>query len=262
MKCFSWNVNGIRAVERKGALQEFIEKYTPDVLMLQEIKAQIEKLSSDLTSPRGYTAFYLCAKKPGYSGVSIWIKDTFEAKSISGMKGWVDDEGRVLRVDVGEYSFVNVYVPNGGKSDNAYKEKFKFLTLLGKYFHTLELNKRICILGGDFNVARSDIDVDDPDRHRNNTCFRADIKEHFGKILDEGLVDVYRKKYPKRLGAYTWWQNFDLTLPKGIKPRELNKGFRLDYFFCSHKQIEKIKKVEILQEVFGSDHCPIYIELD
>ena len=162
------------------------------------------------------------------------------------MKGFTDKEGRVLSVDIDKnITLVSVYVPNGGKSEEAYKEKLKFYKLLTAHIKTLEKNKKTVILGGDFNCAEKEIDLAQPERHLNNVCFREDIRKEFKVFHKNKFIDVFRYFYPDKKDSYTYWDNFDFSLPKGKKPREINRGWRLDYFFVSEKNIKKVSSVEI-----------------
>ena len=263
MKIVSWNVNGIRAVYNKGALDDFIQNHKPDAIFFQEIKASIEKIPKELLKYKSYECFYHPAERPGYSGVAVWVKSKDKNKIIKkGMKGFTDKEGRVLSVDIDKnITLVSVYVPNGGKSEEAYKEKLKFYKLLTAHIKTLEKNKKTVILGGDFNCAEKEIDLAQPERHLNNVCFREDIRKEFEVFRKNKFIDVFRHFYPDKKDSYTYWDNFDFSLPKGKKPREINRGWRLDYFFVSEKNIKKVSSVEILDKVMGSDHCPVMITL-
>ena len=264
MKVATWNVNGLRAVERKGSLNEFISQHSPDVILLQEIKGKVEQFSNELIEKNEYEKIYHSAEKPGYSGVGVWVRSKYKLKeSKTGMPGYKDIEGRVLRVDIDckeKLSFVSVYVPNGGKSDKAYEDKLIFYKGLKKYLDDVRKSGRVCILGGDMNCAAEEIDLAQPERHSKNVCFTKEIRLEF-KVFDETMVDVFRHFFPEKEGSYTYWDNFDFSLQKGIRPREINRGWRLDYFFTHKKDLRFIKGIQILDEVLGSDHCPVLIEL-
>ena len=258
----SWNVNGIRAVHKKGALLNFLESVSPDVLLLQEIKGTVDKFPEELLDESKYKKFFHSAEKAGYSGVGIFVSKGQE-KNIQeftvGMTGFEDSEGRVARVDFKNgLTAISVYVPNGGKSEEAFQGKIGFFSFLRNYLNEIVDSGRSVIIGGDFNVARSEIDLASPEKKENNVCYRSEIREKMEILLDSGFVDTYRDKYPDKEGAYTYWDNFDFSIPRGVTPREINKGWRLDYFLSDKKT--KIKNPQILQEFMGSDHCPISIE--
>ena len=264
MKIATWNVNGIRAVHRKGSLDDFIGKYSPDIILLQEIKGTPDKFPDELVEEDKYKKIYHSAERPGYSGVGVWVNNKYKIKNFSkGMPAYEDVEGRVLRVDIDaeeKLSFISVYVPNGGKSEEAYMGKLDFYKKLKEYLDSISKSGRVCVLGGDMNCAEEDIDLAQPERHTNNVCFTKEIRLKF-KILKETMVDVFRHFYPETGGSYTYWDNFDFSLPKGTKPREINRGWRLDYLFVHKKDLKFVGKIEILDEVFGSDHCPVLLEL-
>lgn len=261
MKIYSWNVNGLRAVHRKGALEEFLKTKKPDVLMLQEIKGKEEQFE-EIISASDYIKEFNSAEKPGYSGVSIWVKPEYKVEFKKGMPKWKDGEGRILKADIGKLSLITVYVPNGGKSEEAYADKLKFYKLLAAYSKDLQAKGQSVLIGGDFNVARSELDLAEPEKHRKHTHFNDEVRKHMEMIIESNMVDTYRSRNPKKEGAYTYWDNFDFALPRGTKPREINKGWRIDFFLADKKLDKKIKKVEISNKVMGSDHCPILVELD
>ena len=257
MKIFSWNVNGIRAVERKGSLETFISKCKPDVILFQEIKGKPEQFSEYLTQNTKYNQHYHPAEKAGYSGVGIWVDKTIGDVEIErGMKGWRDTEGRVITITLPQgISIVSVYVPNGGKSPEAHKDKLSFYPTLMKHLSSLET----FVIGGDFNCALNEIDLAEPERHKNTIGFLPEERQELGKYFDNGFVDTFRSRNPKKQ-QYTYWDNFDFKY-KGKKPREINIGWRIDYMIVDEKTDKQIKKVTINDEIMGSDHCPISIEI-
>ena len=264
MKIYSWNVNGLRAVHNKGALESFIKKENPDVLLLQEIKAKEEQLDGALTDS-SFIRCYNPAEKAGYSGVAIWVhprnKKIF-GEFLKGMPRWKDGEGRVAQCVLANKTVIlSVYVPNGGKSEQAYGEKLEFFTLLASYAKKMQKEGYRVIVGGDFNVARSELDLAEPEKHRNHTHFNDEVRAHMEKLTDAGLIDSYRVRYPEKEGAYSYWDNFSFSLPRGTTPRDVNKGWRLDYLMVDSVTNEHIKEVHIHQNIFGSDHCPVSVWL-
>lgn len=265
MKIYSWNVNGLRAAHNKGALEKFIKKEDPDVILFQEIKAKEDKLPEELKDDT-FLRYYNSAEKAGYSGVAIWIhprnKKIFKGFK-KGMPGWNDEEGRVA---VGEFSngviVISVYVPNGGKSDEHYQEKLNFFKLLTRYVKRLHKSGKSVIVGGDFNVARSELDLSNPDKYREHTHFNEEIRASAEQIIEKAeMIDSYRERNLKKEGAFSYWDNFSFSLPKGVRPRDVNEGWRLDYLFVTQDINKKIKKATIHQGILGSDHCPISIHL-
>ena len=262
MKIYSWNVNGIRAVHKKGALSEFIKKEKPDVFLIQEIKGTPDKFDEEIIEEGEYKKFFNPAEKAGYSGVSVWSKAEIEGFE-KGMKGWKDGEGRVARVNLKNNLVVfSVYVPNGGKSEEAYKEKLKFLSLLSKNIRDLVKDGKKVLVGGDFNVARDELDLAQPEKFKDHTHFNPEVREHIEKVIQKDFIDTYRERNPKKEGAYTYWDNFDFSLPRGTKPREVNRGWRLDYLVADKKLNKSIVSATIHNKIMGSDHCPISVEIN
>ena len=264
MKIYAWNVNGLRAVHNKGALETFVKKENPDIILFQEIKVKEEQLDESLTDDT-YIRFYNPAEKAGYSGVAIWVhprnKKIFKGFS-KGMPGWKDGEGRVAQCEMKDGTvIVSVYVPNGGKSDEAYKEKLSFYKLLASYAKKKQKEGNRIIIGGDFNVARSELDLAEPEKHRDHTHFNDEVRAYMEKLTEAGLTDTFRVRNPDREGAYSYWDNFSFSLPRGVKPRDVNKGWRLDYMMVDPATDEKIKDARIHTDIFGSDHCPVSVRL-
>lgn len=264
MKIYSWNVNGIRAVHTKGALAQFIKKEDPDIVLLQETKAREEQLPEELHN-QNYTSFYHAAEKAGYSGTAVWvhIRNKKITKGFTkGMPKWRDTEGRIVQCELTDKRVViGVYVPNGGKSEEAYQEKLQFLSTLAAYAEKLQKDGYQVIIGGDFNVARSELDLAKPEKHRNHIHFNHEVRSHMEQLIAAGLTDTYRTRNPDEVGAYTYWDNFSFSLPRGTKPRDVNEGWRLDYLLVDSKTDKKIKQAKIHQNIFGSDHCPVSVVL-
>ncbi|MDH5718221.1 MAG: exodeoxyribonuclease III [Spirochaetia bacterium] len=257
MKLISWNVNGIRAVERKGEIQALLEKEKPELIFLQEIKAKFDQLTSNLTNHNEYFQHYHSAEKPGYSGVGVWLlkkKFSENYEIISGMPKWKDTEGRVIRVDIKNYTFLGIYFPNGGKSHEAWLEKLKFYDHYLNYINDLRKLGRTIIWAGDLNVAHNEIDLARPKENENNIGFRPEEREWMNKVTKNDWIDCFRYFYPEKV-SYTWWQ-------LQTKARERNVGWRIDYFLSDKKIIKKIKNIHHLENQMGSDHCPIVLEVD
>lgn len=256
MKLASWNVNGIRAVERKGNLAEFLES-NYDVIFFQETKARSEQLSKDLTESPGYFQHYHSAEKAGYSGVGLWLrKQKFDNEKLeihTGMPKFQDTEGRIIGFSYGKLSCFGVYFPNGGKSHEAWLGKLDFYKLFLRYMNQLIAKGQSVIWCGDLNVAHNPIDLARPTQNEKNIGFLPEERSWVDKVLDSGYKDVFRSTYPEEV-SYTWWD-----MP--TRARERNVGWRIDYFMVSDDLFDKVTQVAHLNDQMGSDHCPVSCEL-
>ena len=264
MKIFSWNVNGIRSVHKKGLFLPFIEKYQPDILCLQETKAEKGQAEIDLS---GYEEYWNSAEKKGYSGTAIFTKIKPIAvingipEEICKKHGLVADgygdprtEGRVIAAEYKDFFVVTVYTPNAKDDLSRVPLRHKkwdpaFLA----YCKELEKKKPV-IFCGDLNVAHTPDDLARPKQNEGLKGFTLEEREGFQKFLDAGFVDTFRI-FHQGNGHYTWWSHF-------ANARERNIGWRIDYFLVSKILAKKIKKAEIYPDVTGSDHCPTSIEFD
>jgi len=248
MKIISWNVNGIRAVLKKGFLDWFL-KEKPDILCIQETKAQKEQIQ--VTTP-GYKQYIFSAEKKGYSGTAVFTK--LEPLSIQYGIGLDehDKEGRVLTLEFDEFFLVNVYTPNSqrGLTRLDYRQEWdkEFLKFLTK----LELGKPVVVCG-DMNVAHKEIDLARPKDNVKNAGFTPEERAGFDKYIEAGFVDTFRE-FNKEPGEYSWWLYM-------FNARAKNIGWRIDYFLVSKLLRPELKDGFILQDVMGSDHCPVGIEL-
>jgi len=263
MKLVSWNVNGIRAVHRKELFEPFVKQLNPDVILLQETKAQQEQSEVDLPE---YEEYWNSAEKKGYSGTAIFTKikpisvlldfPTFLVKQFKIKNDGYGDpntEGRVMALEFKDFYVVNVYTPNS-------KEDLSRLSLRHKqwdpaflaYCKELEKKKPV-IFGGDLNVAHTEDDLARPKDNVGNKGFTKEEREGIDNALGEGFIDSLRL-FEKGNGHYSWWSHW-------AKARERNVGWRIDYFFVSKKLAKKVKKAAIHKDILGSDHCPISIEI-
>ena len=262
MKIFSWNVNGLRAVLGKGALQAFIEKYQPDILCLQETKAKQGQAEVDLPE---YEEIWNSAERAGYSGTAIFTKQKPLSvrygfnDSQNAFAGWEDafgdarTEGRVLTAEFENFYLIDVYVPNE-KDDlgrMAYRESVWDKALL-EYMKQLDALKPV-IVCGDFNVAHEEIDLARPAQNEGHAGFTKSGRQGMTNFLSNGFIDTWRELHPGEQ-KYSWW-----SYRGGARQR--NVGWRIDYFLASERLREQIKNAEICNEVMGSDHCPIMLEL-
>lgn len=246
-KYISWNVNGLRAVIKKGFL-EYIEEQNPDIIGLQEIKLSEGQL--DLEIP-GYNMYYNYAERKGYSGTAIFTKE----KPINVTYGIGieehDNEGRVITAEFSEYYFVTVYTPNS--KDKLLRLDYRMIweDEFLKYLKNLEKSKPI-IVCGDLNVAHKEIDLKNPKTNTRNPGFTIEERNKFTNLLDSGFIDTFRYFYPDKEFAYSWWSY------RG-NARKNNTGWRIDYFCVSESLKNRITDAEIQSNIEGSDHCPVVL---
>ena len=248
MKFISWNVNGFRAVLGKGFADIFNE-LDADFFALQETKMQ--EGQADF-SPEGYHAFWFSAEKKGYSGTAIFAKNA-PLSVAYGINGKHNDEGRVLTLEYDKFYFVNAYVPNAQDGLRRIDYRMEFEDDMREYLLSLEEKKPI-IYCGDLNVAHNEIDLKNPKTNVGNPGFSDEERAKMTELLGAGFIDSFRYQNPDKV-KYSWWSY-------RMKARERNVGWRIDYFVISPKLADKIITTDILNEVFGSDHCPVSIELD
>ncbi len=253
MKIISWNVNGIRAADRKG-LFEWIKKEAPDILCLQEIKAQPEQVSPHLRNMPGYNIFLNSAERKGYSGVATFTKEKpTDVKKGFGIEKF-DNEGRTLITEFPSFTLFNIYFPNGKKNQERLDYKLDFYdTFLGYADNLMAIGKNIVVCG-DFNTAHKEIDLARPKENEKFSGFLPIERAWIDTFTDHEYVDTFRH-FNKEPEQYTWW---DLK----SRARERNIGWRIDYFFVNKAFIPNVKKAFIMQDVMGSDHCPIGIEIE
>ena len=260
MKIYSWNVNGLRAVINKGAFEEFIKTADPDILCIQETKAKQGQAEIDLPE---YEELWNSAERPGYSGTAIFtkVKPLAVFNNLSTLTAAADEfgdpakEGRVLTAEFEKFYLVNVYTPNSKHSLERLKLREKtwdpeFLN----YLKQLEAKKPVVVCG-DFNAAHTVIDLARPEDNEENAGYTIEERRGIDNIVNAGFVDTFRALHPKETGRYPWW-----TFRAGARIR--NIGWRIDYFFVSKNLFNKVKSAEIHEQILGSDHCPISIELE
>jgi len=249
MKIISWNVNGLRSVYQKGALK--IDQIGADILCLQEIKASKEQLDPELVSPKGYYSYFNPAKKKGYAGTAVYSRQKpLSGEEKVGFKEF-DNEGRFLKLDYPQFSLINLYLPHGGRQKEKLAYKLAAYDYLLNYLQKLKEKK--VILTGDFNIAHEEIDLARPKENKNNIMFTSEERARINRLVGNGFIDSFRKFYPKKKDAYTWWPYF-------ANARARNLGWRIDYVFVTQKLAIKLKNALILSQVKGSDHCPVGVE--
>lgn len=259
MKIYSWNVNGLRAVIRKGALQDFIDKEDPDILCLQETKAKQGQAEVDFPE---YEELWNSADRPGYAGTAIFTKikplsvQNFlpSEQSFADQYGDPLEEGRVLTAEFEHFYLVDVYTPNSknGLERLSLREK-KWDPEFLKYLKKLEQEKPVVVCG-DFNAAHQEIDIARPSTNHHSAGFTDAERQGITNLINAGFTDTFRSLYPNEI-RYTWWSHWG-------QARANNVGWRIDYFFISKALISRLKAAEIHEHYYGSDHCPISIELE
>ena len=252
MKLVSWNVNGIRAVIKKGFL-DYLDAFQADVVCLQETKAMQEQVA-EVDWPKDYHQFWNSAVKKGYSGTAVFTKHSPINVSLGlGMKKH-DQEGRVINVEFEDFYLVNVYTPNSqdGLRRLDYRTN-EWDVAFRRHVKRLQKEKPV-VFCGDLNVAHQEIDLARPKDNTKNAGFTPEERESFGKLLKGGFVDTFRE-FESGGGHYSWW-----SYRAGA--REKNVGWRIDYFCASESLRDRLKGAGILPDVMGSDHCPVTLEID
>lgn len=252
LELLSWNVNGIRACINKGFI-EWVKQRDPDILCLQETKAQASQVSFSFDLP-DYHIYWSSAKKKGYSGVVTFTK----FKPISILQGLgvkeFDIEGRFLQLEFEDFFLINLYFPNSQRELKRLDYKLKFNQTVLDHVNKLKKNKKGIILCGDFNVAHKEIDLKNPKENRKNAGFSPQEREFFTELLEHGYIDTLRE-FDQSSEQYTWW-----TFRYNARAR--NIGWRIDYFVINQEFNERLKSAFILKDVLGSDHVPVGITLN
>lgn len=253
MRIICWNVNGIRAIWKKG-FPEWFEKEQPDILCIQETKAQQDQLDKEIVKFKDYQSYFFSAEKKGYSGVAIYTRiKPIAAKAGLGLPAF-DSEGRVIELTFDTFVLFCVYFPNGGRGPERVRYKLEFYDALFKRTEELrKLNKPVVICG-DYNTAHKEIDLARPKENMKTSGFLPEERAWIDKIVQMDYIDIFRK-FNEEPGQYTYWDQI-------TRARERNVGWRIDYFFVSPDLLPRIKNAKIHPQVMGSDHCPIELELD
>ena len=265
MKVISWNVNGIRAVERKKELQALLAEQSPDVLMLQETKGNPDQFSNFLKAHPDYLQHYASAEKAGYAGTAIWIRRELadaldDIEFLTELPGNPNaDEGRIAHLSFrhqGEHwDLLSIYFPNGGKSQQAWEEKLVFYDRTHKLMNALRKSGHLVLVGGDMNVAHNEIDLARPKDNEGKIGFHPSERAWMDRLLADGWSDIWRARNPDVTDVYSWWHLV-------TRARERNVGWRIDYFLMDREQAGRIRSAEYLMDQMGSDHCPVLLELD
>ena len=265
MKIYSWNINGIRAILKKPEFEDFLLREDPDVLLMQEVKItkearqkrfQLDLSGEDYFSKLGYATYWNSAIRPGYSGTLTLVKKNLGVLHLSLLNGVgvekFDVEGRVQTLEFPDFYVLNIYFPNANRELTRLDYKIEFDLALEK--HIEKLNKqKLVIIGGDFNVAHDEIDLARPQNNKGHAGFTKEERKWIHAFLKKDFVDVFREFNPDKK-QYSWWTYRAMA-------RERNIGWRIDYFLVSKKLLPKIKSTQIHDEIMGSDHCPVSIEI-
>ena len=251
MRLISWNVNGIRAIQKKGFLDWFRQE-SVDILCLQETKAECDQLDEELRDIGGYQSFWCSAEKKGYSGVAVYAKEKPRSVAYGLGKKEFDCEGRTIVADFGHFVLFNIYFPNGGAGNKRVPFKMAFYDFFLKKVEQLRKEGRHIIVCGDVNTAHEEIDLARPKENQKNTGFLPQERAWVSKFIQAGYVDTFRH-FNKEPGHYSWWD-----YKTGARARDV--GWRIDYFFVDQAFLPQVKKAFILKNVMGSDHCPVGIE--
>ncbi len=250
MKCISWNVNGLRACVQKG-FTDFFTAADADFFCLQETKLQAGQI--DLPLP-GYHSYWNYAQKKGYSGTAIFAKQEPLAVTYGMGIAELDTEGRLITLEYPEFFLVTCYTPNAQQELARIDHRLKWEDAFRAYLQALDEKKPV-IICGDLNVAHQEIDLKNPAANRGNAGFSDEERAAFGKLLEAGFTDSFRFLNPDATGVYSWWSY-------RFNARKNNAGWRIDYFLVSNRIADKIKAAPIYTMTFGSDHCPVGLEID
>jgi len=252
MKLICWNVNGVRAVAKKGFF-EWLKKESPDILCLQETKARPDNLTKELLEPPGYQTFWDYGERKGYSGVATFSKvQPLKVEKSFGASEF-DTEGRILIAEYPEFTLCNIYFPNGKQGDIRLNYKMDFYEAFFNYVEARRRKGDKLIICGDVNTAHTEIDLAHPKENSKISGFLPTERAWLDKLVAHGYIDTFRY-FHKEPGQYSWWD-----MKTGARAR--NVGWRIDYFFITENLVGNMEKAYIMPEVMGSDHCPIALVL-
>lgn len=249
MKVVSYNVNGIRAATKKG-LADWLKKFSPDVICLQEIKVAREDFDATPFEALGYNCYIFPAEKKGYSGVAVFSKQKPDnVVEGTGNKSF-DAEGRNLRVDFGDLSIMSAYFPSGTTGDERQAVKMDYLGFFFRYIHHLEKKRNKLIIAGDYNICHREIDIHNPVSNKDTSGFKPEERAWMEEYFNSGFIDTFRY-FNKQPREYSWWS-------LRFNARKNNKGWRIDYIAATKNLENNLVESKMFQEVVHSDHCPVY----
>jgi len=250
LQIFSYNINGIRAAIKKG-LWDWLSATEADVICFQEVKAEQGQVDLSAAKAQGFEhVYWLPAEKKGYSGVAVLSKMAAD-KVVLGMDmEKYDREGRLIRLDFGDITLINTYMPSGTTGDVRQDFKYEWLDDFYQYMGSLQKSRENLIVCGDFNICPKPIDIHNPQRNKNTSGFLPEEREWVAKLMEAGYTDAFRHFYPNTAHQYTWWSY-------RANARAKNLGWRIDYFVVSNPLVERLRAAEIHADAKHSDHCPI-----
>ena len=253
MKIISFNVNGIRAILQKNFIEDF-NKFDADIFFIEESKYSENEHLNFPFEPEGYFTYWTVSKlRKGYSGVTLFTKKEPISVHYGLKEGKYDEEGRVITAEYDNFFFVGAYVPNSGEGLKRLDFRMQFENDLLEYLNELKKIKPV-IYTGDLNVAHNEIDIKNPQANIHNAGFTKEEREKFTTLLSNGYIDTFRKLYPQEV-KYSWWSY-------RFNARANNAGWRIDYFLVSEDIFSKVKDSKIHNDIYGSDHCPIELDID
>jgi exodeoxyribonuclease-3 len=254
MKLISWNVNGLRALHRKGSWDWLIQQ-SPDIFCLQETKAHPNQLPEDVRNPLGYFPYFDHSKeKKGYSGVALYTKKKpLHVEHGIGIAEF-DAEGRTLVADFGDFVVLTAYFPNGGGGPNRLDYKMRYYKAFLEYIDNLKKQGKAVIFCGDVNTAHTAMDIARPKENENHTGFLPMERAWIDQVLEHGYTDIWRQRNSKKV-QYTWW---DMK----THARDRDIGWRIDYFFVDSNSVSRVTGATIYTDIHGSDHCPVSLDID
>ena len=254
IKLVSWNVNGIRAVAKKDEFWDWFENTDADIINFQEVRATQDKIPKKLADIEGFHTHFNEAERKGYSGVATYSKiEPIEITRDLGVEE-LDNEGRVLRIEYPDFILYNIYFPNSGMGAKRLDFKVAFCDALLEQLVELKNQGKNVVITGDYNIAHNPIDVYNPKNCEGKSGYLPEERAWLDQLEEAGFVDTFRM-FDEGENNFTWWSY-------RTRARERNAGWRLDYFYVNEEMADKVKSAEILSDIYGSDHCPVTLELD
>ncbi len=252
-KIISYNVNGIRAALNKD-FDKWLASESPDIIMIQEVKAQKDQISFSVFENLGYNVCWNAAEKKGYSGVAILSKNKPDEVKYGFGNDFFDAEGRFIQIMIDGITYINSYFPSGSSGDVRQSVKEEYLEIILNYCRQLLKDRKDVVVSGDFNICHKPIDINHPEVHQDVSGFLPNEREWMDRFIASGFIDSFRK-FNQKGGIYSWW-----SYRAGARPKNL--GWRIDYHMVSSNLDKRISGADILTDVVHSDHCPILLHLD
>jgi exodeoxyribonuclease-3 len=253
MRLCSWNVNGIRAVWKKG-FRDFLDAEKPDILCVQETKIHADQLTDELRAPAGYRSYWNAAERRGYSGVATYLRSEPRRVAIEFGSPVLDAEGRIVHTEHDDFHLLNVYFPNGKMGPDRLAHKLRFYDAFLRLIEALRRRGKGVVICGDVNTAHTEIDLARPRENEKTSGFLPEERAWVSRLVARGYHDTFRL-FTSEPGHYTWWD-----MKSGARQR--NIGWRIDYFFVSDELRRRVKAAGIRPDVLGSDHCPVTLTLE